>query len=371
MTDRKLASIQRILDIQPIDGADKIVLAKVKGWDVVTAIDNGFKVGDLVCYIEIDSWVPNTIAPFLSKGKEPRMFEGVLGERLRTIRLRGQYSQGLILPLKVLDAENYWRCFIPPNYWTKGEFRVNHEEGADCTEFLGIIKYEKPIPAQLAGLCKGNFPSFLRKTDQERVQNLQSEINLAYISDQEFEVTEKVDGSSMTVYYFEFESDNNGPIDIQYGVCSRNLDLKMDQEGNAFVDTAKNTNLIDALVKYRRNLAIQGELCGGNIQKNKYNIPVKFLVFDIFDIDNYTYVSPSERYRILDELQELGANIGHVPVIDHFFTLVSGKIQDLLDKAEGPSIINYQTKREGLVFKSHNDNFSFKAIANSWLLENE
>jgi RNA ligase (TIGR02306 family) len=99
---RKLASVQRISDIQPIEGADKIVRATINGWHLVTAVDNGFNVGDLVVYFEVDSWIPTEIAPFLSKGKEPREFEGVRGERLRTIKLRGTTSQGLILPLSSL-----------------------------------------------------------------------------------------------------------------------------------------------------------------------------------------------------------------------------------------------------------------------------
>jgi len=102
-TERKLATIRVIDKIESIDGADKIVCATVGGWKLVTAIDNGFKEGDLVVYLEIDSWVPTELAPFLSKGKEPREFNGVKGERLRTIKLRGAISQGLILPLNVLE----------------------------------------------------------------------------------------------------------------------------------------------------------------------------------------------------------------------------------------------------------------------------
>ena len=96
---RKLATVRKIDKIEPIEGADKIVKATVGGWSLVTAIDNGFKEGDLVVYLEIDSWVPTEIAPFLSKGKEPRVYKGVKGERLRTVKLRGVQSQGLIIKL--------------------------------------------------------------------------------------------------------------------------------------------------------------------------------------------------------------------------------------------------------------------------------
>lgn len=99
MTERKLASIRRIADIQPIEGADAIEVATVDGWKLVVK-KNEFKVGDLAVYLEIDSWVPHELAPFLSKGQEPREYNGVKGERLRTIKLRGTTSQGLLLKLE-------------------------------------------------------------------------------------------------------------------------------------------------------------------------------------------------------------------------------------------------------------------------------
>jgi RNA ligase (TIGR02306 family) len=89
---RKLASIKKIDDIQPIEGADKICTYRVGGWWVVDTV-NRYQIGDAVVYCEIDSWIPNEIAPFLSKGKEPRIFNGVKGERLRTIKLKGALSQ--------------------------------------------------------------------------------------------------------------------------------------------------------------------------------------------------------------------------------------------------------------------------------------
>jgi len=110
-----------------------------------------FKVGDLCVYFEIDSWIPTELAPFLSKGKEPREYKGIKGERLRTVKLKGQISQGLVLPLSAADKEFY---------------------GADedVTEEFNIIKWEPPISAQLSGKLAGNFPSFIPKTDQERNQ---------------------------------------------------------------------------------------------------------------------------------------------------------------------------------------------------------
>jgi RNA ligase (TIGR02306 family) len=101
-TSRKLATIDKISAIRPHPNADAIELATVRGWQVVVK-KSEFKEGDLCVYCEIDSWIPAEIAPFLSKGKEPRLYKGIKGERLRTIKLRNEFSQGLILPISVLE----------------------------------------------------------------------------------------------------------------------------------------------------------------------------------------------------------------------------------------------------------------------------
>jgi len=159
--ERKLATIRTIDDIRPIADADAIECAVVGGWTVVIK-KGSFSVGDTAVYCEIDSWIPTSMAPFLSKGKEPRVYEGIAGERLRTVKLRGQVSQGLLLSLDDV---------IPGTH--------SFDVGADVTEYLGIVKYDPPLPACLGGIAKGNFPSFIPKTDQERCQNLVSEISSA------------------------------------------------------------------------------------------------------------------------------------------------------------------------------------------------
>lgn len=96
---RKLASIRKIDELRPIPGADAIECALVGGWTVVVK-KGEFAAGDLAVYCEIDSWIPVDLAPFLVKGKEPREFEGIKGERLRSIKLRKQISQGLLLKIE-------------------------------------------------------------------------------------------------------------------------------------------------------------------------------------------------------------------------------------------------------------------------------
>jgi hypothetical protein len=153
--ERNLATIRRIKEINPIEGADAIELAVVDGWQVVVAKNVGHQVGDLVVYCEIDSFLPiESEFEFLRKSSYKKMGDQE-GFRLKTIKLRGQISQGLILPYSVIPIAQFATAADLP-------------EGMDVSEMLGIVKYEPPIPAHLAGKVKGSFPSFLRKTDEER-----------------------------------------------------------------------------------------------------------------------------------------------------------------------------------------------------------
>ena len=353
---RKLATIRRIAEIRPIENANKICHYRVDGWWVVDTVDK-FQVGDLVIYLEIDSWVPTELAPFLSKGKEPREYNGVKGERLKTVKLRGAVSQGLLLP-------------IPTELNDPTQFT----EGLDVTELLGVQKWEPPIPAQLRGKIAGNFPSWLRKTDEDRIQNCFKDVSPRL--NESWVIEEKVDGSSMTVGYRkgDFILDKDGqPIPEEFVVCSRNLSLKLEDEDNTFVRIAKESSIQDAMKAYGRNLGISGELIGEGIQGNKYDIKGhRWLVFNIFDVDTGKYVSAEERQLIIRDLVALGATIEQVPAITAVgSTLLDGlSVDDFLEMAEGKSILNPKTEREGLVFKNQTDpDISFKAISNRWLLK--
>ena len=343
-TIRKLASIKPITYIKPIENADAIECAIVDGgWPVVVK-KGEYKVGDIAIYLEIDSWVPHELAPFLSKGQEPREYNGVKGERLRTVKLRGQVSQGLLLPIEL----TFWR-----------------DIGTDLTESLGIQKWEPSVPAQLQGTMKGNFPHFIPKTDQERCQNLRKDIFETY-KDDTYEVTLKLDGSSTTIYNMYDD----------YGVCSRNIDLK-ETEGNSFWKVARDQNIIEPLRELCKekhcDYALQGELIGEGIQGNPEKLKgQRFYLFDIYSMTEKRYMTPLERYAVLDQLKMLGADIEHVPIIEPCFNLTEkfSTVDELLEFAEGASL-NPQTKREGLVFKSFKSDFTFKAIANSYLLKHK
>lgn len=329
---RKLATIRRIKELLPIPKADIIEVAVVDGWKVVVK-KGDFKVGDLALYCEIDSWIPNSLAPFLTKGDaEPREYNGVKGERLRTVKLRGQISQGLLLPVS----------------------EVAGNEGDDVTEMFSIQKYEAPVSAQLAGQVKGSFPSFIPKTDQERIQNITDEFAQYCKATLIFEVTEKLEGSSMTVYCNQDDS----------GVCSRNLDLK-ETDGNSFWLAARKNDLIQKIKSTGRNLAFQGELVGPGIEGNHYQLTShEFYLYDIYDIDNGKYLLPEERQLLADQL-----GIKHVPISIHFILNDQFSVNDILAMATSHSTINNKVMREGVVFKSYTEQISFKAVSNEYLLK--
>lgn len=337
--ERKLATVRRIAAIDPIPGADKIEVATVDGWQVV--VNKGdFTVNSLAILCEIDSWIPKEVAPFLCRSV--KSFNGVEGERLRTIKLRGQLSQGLLLPLSCLEEADgvKFTCWMP---------------GDDVTAILRIQKYEKPLSPQLAGLAKGNFPSFLKKTDQERIQNLTKEFEQWKSMGLTFEVTEKLDGSSMTVFF----------KDGVMGVCSRNLEL-IEDDNNTFWKVAKQAFPPGAITD-GANVVFQGELIGPGIQGNPYNLTEHAMfLFDVADMDA-TYMDANFRYILYSAIQ---TKLDHVPTISTR-TKLPNTIAEVLAMSDGISALA-NVPREGLVWKCEQEpSISFKAISNKWLLKNE
>ncbi len=347
---RKLASIRKVDDIRPIDGADAIECAVVGGWTVVVK-KSEYKPGDLAVYCEIDSWIPVEIAPFLVKGKEPREFEGVKGERLKTIKLRGQLSQGLLLPMSVLNVERDGVVY-----------ETLADEGCDVSDVLNIKKWEKAIPAQLAGQVRGNFPTLIPKTDQERCQNLTKEIGAAIETGLAFEITEKLEGSSCTMYL---------DVEGEFHVCSRNMDLKLD-ENNSFWRAAIKYNVEQKMHDAGLfGVAIQGELIGPGIQGNIYKLSdIEFRVFDVYSIAQGAYLSPPVRQVLIKQIDLL-----HVPTLAYsaklLDTLGITTVEGLLAFAEGKSLFGaagLEPEREGVVFKQVDGGMTFKAISNKYLL---
>jgi RNA ligase (TIGR02306 family) len=323
--ERKLASIQRIRNIEPIPGADAIEKATVLGWQLVVK-KNEFVTGELCVYVEIDSVLPDYAAfEFL----RPRNF------RIRTVKLRGQISQGICFPLSLLPEG------------------IVAEEGLDVAEALKITKYEPPVPASLSGLMKGLFPSFIPKTDETRVQVLQELLDKYH--GKTCYITEKLDGTSITCYI----------KDGVFGVCSRNMELA---EGNTlYWKIVREMDIENKLRKLGRNVAIQGELMGNGIQGNKLKLTGSTIFFfSLFWIDEYKYADYNEWKTVM--LTQLA--LPTVPVITDAYNL-SNNIDSLLKMAEIPSCLNSAVMAEGIVTRvvDENEHISFKAISNAFLLK--
>jgi RNA ligase (TIGR02306 family) len=340
---RQLVTIREVLKISPIPGADAIELAQIDGWQVVTR-KGEFTQGDSCVYFEIDSFLPASDPRFgFLTERSSRVFQGVKGHPVKTVSLRGQLSQGIALP-----------CSLFPEL-------VDGDD--DMAGKLGVLKWEpQPTSAVISGLAKGLFPSYIQKTDQERCQNLGelifgSQINARY------EVTTKLDGTSVTYYQ------NNSQI----GVCSRNLELKLEgNEGNAIIRTFREGGL-DRILPQLGNVAIQGELMGPGIQKNREGLSkATYFLFDVQDLDSGRYLNPGERSDLYAQMCYLGVNlevIRQVPILKDGVSLKDLGITDmttLLDFANGPSL--YHPVREGVVFKSYSGRFSFKVISNKFLI---
>lgn len=343
MTDeyvRKMATVQIINGIYPIEGADKICQYGINGWLVIDQVGK-YKVGDLVVFLEIDSWAPHDIAPFLSKGKAPKIYQQIPGQRLKTIKLRGAISQGLILPFSCLAIEYEGNQGI-------GDWK----EGEDVSGQLGVEKWEPP-PEFTSADAKGTFPKYCPKSDQERIQNCLRSVEKSFV-DTTYEVTEKIEGQSHSAILY------NG----EFLVCSRNLSLK--DSDNTFWNTARKYDLEAKLRSLGRNLMIQSEQCGPGISGNIYSMSEYYLfVYDIYDIDAQEFLNPYERRALVEQL-----DLVSVPILYKGRYLYGWDVKTFLDTADGGSVLGpIGTRREGLVFKANSKKrISFKAVSNLYLL---
>ena len=333
--ERKLASIQTILSLTPIPGADAILLAKVLGWELVVK-KSEFQVGDPCVYFELDSILP------IASWNDHLRKDPLKPLRVKTIRLRGQLSQGLALPMSLLPPAEYYI-------------------GQDVSELVGVKKYEPVIPACLAGTVKGNFPAFLHKTDEIRLQSAPEVLDEAISMGLILVGTLKMDGTSFTSYR----------RDADFGVCSRNLDLK-ETEDNTHWKLARELKLEEILRSEPRNLAIQGELVGPGIQGNRLGLSSPELhLFNLFDIDTGKYLG-------FEDLREFGKRHGLnvVKVVGHN-DFGTGGVTTVARMLEVASALNYDngTPAEGIVWRPMCETYSrclkgrmsFKTISNRYL----
>jgi RNA ligase (TIGR02306 family) len=350
---RKLASIQTVNAVEPIMNADAIERIRVLGWWVVVK-KGEHQPGDKVVYCEIDSLLPERPEfEFLRASSfKPAQIDGITGDvilpagfRIKTVKLRGQVSQGICFPTSIL----------PPGISTEG--------GSDVTDALGVRKWEPPLPVGMAGKVKGQFPGFLSKTDETRVQVL--EPVLMRHRGKTFCITEKLDGTSFTAFLHAGE----------FGICSRNLWMDEADETNILVRVSRGLKLEEKLRFARArlgfDLALQAEVIGPGIQKNKYGLPtVSLRVFNVLNVQAYQLLDHAAMLTLLGELE-----LEPVPQLG---TLVlSHSVDELVAFSEGVSVLNPKVQREGVVLRPLAEEYdediggrlSFKVINPKFLLK--
>ena len=359
-----LASIQEVVEVAPIPDAQHIERVRVLGWDIV-AKKGEFVPGSLCIYVEIDTLLPRTEwSEFLFKDSEDTQY------RLRTIRLRKQISQGLVLPLfpTLPDDDAY-------------------AVGDDVSDILGVKHYEKPMPNinPRSGMrAKGNFPMFIRKTDEVRIQSAPELLD--QLRGKPYYITQKLDGTSGTFFK------HNG----QFGTCSRNLELKDPTKNfNAWFDVVKDklkaflglrksrsatnprTFAMDIYwkmaYKYRimdwlpEGWAIQGEICGPSIQGNKMGLEDhQLFIFNVWNIVEQKYYNPMD----WDAINGYGLDL--VPLLYWGKSFGEryddgGTIEELLKESDGE--YDNRTPQEGIVVRATDQTISFKVVNNVFLLK--
>lgn len=353
---RKLVTIRKIAELIPIEGADFIELALIDGWQVIVK-KGEFRAGDLCIYMEIDSFLPiHEEFEFLRKSSYKKLEDGTEGFRLRTVRLRGVLSQGLVLPTRVL--QQFPECKQNTNLFLGDTVCISEEAvgNLDISSYLNVQLYEPPIPVTQRGQVKGGFPIFIPRTDEERIQNIPEVLSL--LTDIPCYSTEKLDGTSFTIY----------KLDSTIGVCSRNLELSYDPV-NLYWKVAEQYELQKKLEELRLNISVQGEIIGPGLAKNYYGLKDHGLfIFSIYDIDAKNYFS-FEKVKVISNFLKLKT----VPVIQENFILPA--FSELLKMADGKSLLNPAKKREGIVIRPILEQrhyklgrLSFKVISNEYLL---
>ena len=349
---RTLSSVQTVNAVEPIPGADAIEKIRVLGWWVV-AKKGEYKPGDRLVYCEIDSLLPERpefeflrASSFKAAQLDPTGAVTLpAGFRIKTIRLRGQVSQGICFPPSIL----------PPG--------TPDGDGADVTEVLGVLKWEPPVAVGMSGRVKGAFPSFLPKTDETRVQVLEAALDRH--RGKTFNVTEKLDGTSFTAFVRAGE----------FGICSRNLWLDETDATSVLARVAASTQLEAKLraaqVRLGHDVAIQAEVVGPGVQKNKYSFKdVTLRVFNVLNVEDGKLLDHAAMLELLSTMQlESVPQLGTV-VLDH-------TVDQLVEFSEGVSRLNPGVQREGVVLRPLVEEYdadiggrlSFKAINPKFLLK--
>lgn len=375
---RQLVTLREITSVEPIEGRDRIELAKVDGWQVIVKKDD-FKPGMVGVYFEIDSLLPLDLPQFefLKKGTLKTH------HRLKTMKMGGVLSQGLLLRLTDF-SDDFQEAVLLENAGTDDEAgfglaEVKQEGGALAApdygvlaKLLGITKYEPVQPGEPGSPRVITFPAFLPRTDLERCQNLKREIQAALDSNEQFEVTEKLDGSSLTAYAWPLDPKAE---QVKIGVCSRNQEIEYNAEApgrywRAALDASWPRALAYLAEFIGGAVAFQGELMGPSIQGNRKKLEkAQVFLFDIYSVSLARYLRPAERDLMLRVLDfKFGLTINHVPLLS--LPSPAAPIEIMLSDVDEESAKS-ELPLEGIVLKSLTSNLRFKVISNSYLLKHD
>lgn len=382
---RKLASVQKIKAIKPIEGADKIEIVQVLNWDCV-AKKGEYQVGDAVIYFEIDSLLPDI--PMLEWLKGSSWSQKLNKYKISTHKFRGQISQGLVMPitqlgelLEQIKPERY--NSLPSWMYMENGFNIEDWidldgkftlEGVDLTEILNIEKYEPPVYNGPLGETISH-EWYVPKTDEERIQVCADNVLPEYIGKTDWYASVKLDGTSCTVGLFE----------DAFLIGGRNQWYKGE---NMYTTTVKKYGDIEKHLRDYQKLTgkyivFQGELCGPGIQSNRLGLKEKeWYIFNVFisdtgKMDSYEKV---DLLRMLNFCDDFG--LKHVPIIenDYKFSFDGYSNNDeivngLLSYVDN---IKYRTYfedaspsqiAEGIVVRKHDMTNSFKVVSNKFLLK--
>lgn len=333
--ERHVATIQKIAELSPIKGADRIEIATILGWTCV--VQKGrFAVGDLCIYIEIDAFLPSHFWDpiFPLPNNTLRVQGGLEGKSVSVVKLKGQKSFGL-----VLKPEDFPSPF--------SEQLREYALGESVQNLLGVSVYSPEI-LHPEGI--GLFPYFIQKTDCERWQNRAEELFSEEGLKRECYAELKYDGESVTVFY-DVESERG------FRIASKELELKFNVERSPAREVAKITNLGN-LLRARSDLAVQGELCG----KEEKTEPI-FVIFDIFSYAQQRFLTLGEKECLLSEFRIPQKNIALAVFKGIFGQLSGGSPEKLVEW--GKSLKKCWSPREtaeGMVIKFADSKDKIKVI---------
>jgi RNA ligase (TIGR02306 family) len=338
-TTRKLASVQKIDEINLHLNSNNLAIAKVLGWQVIIKRDE-FQINEKIIYFEIDSLLP---AAEWSEFMKERNY------RVKTIKLRGEISQGLILPLKILGDN------VNPD---------DYEIGKNLTETIGVEKYEieeQELAKFVNNQNKSHSPfplTLIEQTDESRIQSEPKFIQK--FQNQPYYASLKYDGTSATYLIDPNKKD-------EYYICSRNYRRAYSNDDLYSIISDK-YQIKEKLLSVDCRYGIQCEIYGPKISKNFLGVrEVKMAVFNIKDLIDNRYLDMEELIEVCNKLE--------LPMVDIIekgdsFNYDMPSLKKL-SKGTYPKTNN---QREGLVFRLQNgwhnlQRYSFKIINDDFLLK--